>query len=107
MPPSGSPRALLPPEHTSSPDVHAPDQQDGDEHQHLDQAEQSELPEVYGPRVEEDDLDVEQDEQHRDHAETDVEAAAADPIGPMALSDGTDLVGTERGGAVRPGSTMN
>src|SRR4249919_2029544 len=47
------------------PDVGVRDKHRDDEQHHLDQPEQPEPVEGYGPRVKEDDLDVEHDEEHR------------------------------------------
>src|SRR5688572_1726788 len=65
----------------AAPDVGVRDEDRADEQDHLDEAEQAELAEGDGPRVEEDDLDVEDDEQHRGQVELDREATAADRLG--------------------------
>src|SRR5205823_1216152 len=59
------------------PDVHIGDEDEGDEHHHLDEAEQPEAAELHRPGEQEDRLDVEDDEQHRDDVELHGEALAA------------------------------
>src|SRR3954453_24110487 len=65
---------LAPLERAPSPDVHEGDDEEGDEDDGLDEGEGPELAQLDRDRVEEDDLDVEQDEQHRDQVEADPEA---------------------------------
>src|SRR3712207_4500954 len=64
----------VPVEPAAAPHVRVGDEHGGDEHDHLDQPEDAQRLVVHGPRVEEDDLDVEDDEEHRDevvlHRET-------------------------------------
>src|SRR6476620_9236521 len=55
----------IPVEAAAPQDVHVGDEDGDDEQHHLHQSEQAQLIERHGPRVEEDDLDVEDDEQHR------------------------------------------
>src|SRR6266850_6337247 len=73
------PRALRcgsrPLERAFAPYVDEAKRQHEDEHQHLDEAEQPERAEHHGPRVEEDDLDVEDDEQDGGEIEFDRETA--------------------------------
>ena len=64
----------LPFERSSSPDVDERHEQQRDEDDRLDEREDPERLELHGDRVEEDDLDVEQDEEHRDQVEADPEA---------------------------------
>src|SRR4051812_6884918 len=54
----------IPLEPAAPPDVGERDEHGGDEQDHLDQTEEAEAVEVDRPRVEEDDLDVEDDEEH-------------------------------------------
>src|ERR1700754_3350880 len=63
-------------ERAASPDVDEGDDQQHDEHDRLDQREAPVGPQLHRDRVEEDHLDVEQDEQHRDQVEADPEAEA-------------------------------
>src|SRR4051794_9006062 len=67
--PSGSfssrPMRSVPVESAATPHIGVDDEDGEDEQEHLDEAEHAELVEGDGPRVEEDDLDVEDDEQHR------------------------------------------
>src|SRR4051794_20385327 len=53
----------------ASPDVRVDDEHRSDEQHHLDKAERAEPIEGNGPRVQEDDFDVEDDEQHRGQVE--------------------------------------
>src|SRR5262249_15055989 len=66
--------ALLPIERPLPPDVDVAEGEDGDEEEELDESEPGELMEDDGQRVEEHDLDVEDDEQHRGEVEADREA---------------------------------
>src|SRR3954467_5251917 len=54
----------VPLEPAAAPHVGLGDENRDDEDDHLDQAEDAQRLVVHGPRVEEDDLDVEDDEQH-------------------------------------------
>ena len=76
----------------AAPDVGVGDEDGGDEDDHLDQPEELHRVELHGPRVEEDDLDVEDDEEHRGDVVLHREPAAAD-----RLRGGLDaaLVGVE------------
>src|SRR5437764_124906 len=62
---SSSPMRSVPLESAATPDIGVDDEHREDEQDHLDQTEHAELVERDRPRVEEDDLDVEDDEQHR------------------------------------------
>src|SRR4051812_25451274 len=62
---SSSPMSSVPLESAAPPHVGVDDEDGEDEHDHLDEAEHAELVEGHRPRVEEDDLDVEDDEEHR------------------------------------------
>ena len=62
-----------------------------DEDRRLDQREDPDGLELDGDRVEEDDLDVEQDEQHRDQVEADPEAEALLDVGGQAALVGLAL----------------
>src|ERR1700694_4347014 len=73
--PSTRLRLLVPLQASLAPDVREGDEQDAHEHEHLDEAEPLELAEEHCPRVEEDGLDVEDDEQHRRQVEADRQAA--------------------------------
>src|SRR5215210_997034 len=66
---SSTPIGLVPFQPAATPDVGVRDEHGEDEQRHLDEPEQAELPEGDGPRVEEDDLDVEDDEEHRGQVE--------------------------------------
>src|SRR6185436_16626080 len=66
-----------PVEPTLAPDVGVGDEDEPDEHRHLREAEHPEAPERDGPREQEDRLDVEDDEQHRDDVELDADPLAA------------------------------
>src|SRR5206468_1485952 len=56
------------------PDVDVREREDRDEEEKLDEAVPRELVEDHGERIQEDDLDVEEDEQHRREVEADREA---------------------------------
>src|SRR5207245_488065 len=58
------------------PGVEVTDQQDGHEDQHFDEPEQAQRVVLHGPRVEEDDFQVEYQVQHGQHVVADVEAVA-------------------------------
>src|SRR6476659_5613575 len=60
-----------------APDVDVDHEHERDEHRHLSQAEQPELADRDRPGEEEDRLDVEDDEQHRDDVELDREPFAS------------------------------
>src|SRR5450755_4926162 len=62
---SSIPIWLIPLQTAAPPDIGVRDQHRDDERDHLDEAEGPELLERDRPRIEEDDLDVEQNEQHR------------------------------------------
>src|SRR5439155_1727984 len=66
---SSSPIGSVPLQSASTPYIGVDDEHGEDEHEHLDQPEHAELVEGNGPWVEKDDLDVEDDEQHRGEAE--------------------------------------
>src|SRR5215510_14055190 len=68
---------LLPVEGPLAPDVDVGDHQDQEEHGELGEAEPGELMENDTKRIQEDDLDVEDDEEHRRQVEADGEALAA------------------------------
>src|SRR3954463_13685668 len=61
----------VPLQSAAAPDVGVGDEHGCDEQDHLDEPEQPQLGERDGPRVEEDDLDVEDDEEHRRQVELD------------------------------------
>src|SRR6478672_5780871 len=67
----------VPLQSAAAPHVGVGDEDRADEQDHLDEAEQPELVERDGPGVEEDDLDVEDDEEHRGQVELHRETAAA------------------------------
>src|SRR5215469_2987868 len=67
---------LIPLQPAAAPDVGVGDEHRDDERDHLHQAEDPELVEVDGPRIQEDDLDVEDDEQHGREVVLDGEPAA-------------------------------
>src|SRR4051794_12409674 len=69
--------ALVPLEPAAAPDIGERDEHGGDEEHHLDQPEEAEAVEVHGPGIEEDDLDVEDDEEHRRQVVLHGEATAA------------------------------
>src|SRR5690349_19947884 len=48
------------------PGIPKADQENGDEHHHLDQSDEPQPPEIHGPGKEEDEFDVEDDEEHGD-----------------------------------------
>src|SRR5215217_8302462 len=80
---SSSPIARLlsvPVQAATSPDVGVGDEHGGDEDDHLDQPEDAERVVRDGPGIEEDDLDVEDDEEHRDQVVLDREAAAGERL---------------------------
>src|SRR3954453_1294420 len=89
---------LAPLERATSPHVHEGDDEERDEDDGLDQGEGAEVPQLHRDRVEEHDLDVEQDEQHRDQVEADAEAEALLHLRGEAALVGVLLVG--RGGAL-------
>src|SRR2546423_1421915 len=70
----------VPVQTTAPPHIGVRDEHGADEQPHLDEPEQAQGVERHGPRVQEDDLDVEDDEQHRGQVELDREAAAADRL---------------------------
>src|SRR5947207_8197392 len=71
--------AGAPVEPALAPDVDVRHEHEPDEYRHLDQPEQPERAERDRPREQEDRLDVEDDEQHRDQIELDAEAFPARP----------------------------
>src|SRR5919107_4848713 len=83
---------LVPLESATAPHVGVGDEDRGDEDDHLDQPEHAQRVVGDGPRVEEDDLDVEDDEEHRRQVVLDREPAAG-----QRLLDRLDpaLVGVE------------
>src|SRR2546428_13612535 len=81
---------LLPIQTSFAPDVGQSDEQDAHEDQHLDEAEPLQLAQEHSPRVEEDRLDVENDEQHRGQ----VKAHGEPPVGGR-VGDDPGLVGFE------------
>src|SRR3954452_18816516 len=92
---------LAPLECAASPHIYERDDQEADEDCGLDQGERPERPQLHGDRVEEHDLDVEQDEQHRDQVEADPEAEALLDLRGHARLIGLRLVGG-RGLRLRP-----
>src|SRR3954447_10986185 len=91
---------LRPVEAALAPDVGVGDEHEPHEHRHLREAEYPETPERHGPREQEDRLDVEDDEQHRDDVELDAEPLAArQPHGVVAALVGRAL---DRVRTVRP-----
>src|SRR5262249_34448002 len=70
----------VPVQAATTPDVGVGDEDRDDEEDHLDEPEELHRVEVHGPRVEEDDLDVEDDEEHRDDVVLHREAAATDRL---------------------------
>src|SRR5690606_41276896 len=70
----------VPVQAATPPHVGVRDEDGADEQEHLDKPEQTEQIEGHGPRVEEDDLDVEDDEQHRGQIELDREPLAPDRL---------------------------
>src|SRR5688572_30482110 len=71
---SSATRCSFPLERALAPDVDVGDGENGDEDQELDETEPAQLLEHDRERVEEDDLDVEEDEEHRRQVEADREA---------------------------------
>src|SRR5205807_1710197 len=69
--------ALLPLERALPPHVHVRDDEDDDEEQELDESEPGEGVQDDRERIQEDDLDVEDDEEHRRQVEADREALLA------------------------------
>src|SRR5262245_50213912 len=65
------PSALLfsPVEHALAPDIDVPGEQQSEEEHNLNEARPSELAQRHRPRIEERDLDVEEQENHRDQVE--------------------------------------
>src|SRR5437588_5624992 len=90
------PTGSLPLERPPSPHVYERDHQEHHEHHRLDHRERPKCPQLDGDRVQEDHLDVEQDEQHRDQVEADPEAEAAPDLRRQATLVGLLL------GPVRP-----
>src|ERR1700712_4475171 len=86
------PTVLAPLEGAASPHVQERDDQQDDEHAGLDQREGPERAQLHGDRVEEHDLDVEQDEQHRDQVEADPEPEALLDLGGHAALVGVRLM---------------
>src|SRR3954447_12536220 len=74
------PRCSLPLEPAAAPDVGVGDEDGHDEYGHLDQAEDPERVVGDRPRVEKDDLDVENDEQHRGQVVLHRETAAGERL---------------------------
>src|SRR6266852_7410000 len=72
--PGGSATVASPLEGTLAPDVDVGHEQDDDEERELDEPEPAERVELHGERVQEHDLDVEDDEKHRREVEADGEA---------------------------------
>src|SRR5262245_30848822 len=70
--------ALVPVERADSPHVGESNGEDPDEHRHLSEAEPAEAAVRHGPRVQEHDLDVEDDEEDRDQVELHRKALAAE-----------------------------
>src|SRR5690606_2970900 len=68
---------LIPFQAAATPVVGVRDADEGDENQHFDKAEDPEGVEVDRPRVEKDDFDVEDDEEHRREVVLDRETPAA------------------------------
>src|ERR1700744_4544552 len=78
---SSMPISLIPVQSAAPPYVGVRDQHRKYEGDHLDQAEPPEPVEGDSPRIEEDDLDVEDDEQHRGQVELDRDLATAERLG--------------------------
>src|SRR5215475_4959038 len=78
---SSRPICLVPLQPAAPPDIRVGDQYRGDEQHHFHQPENPEGIKGDRPRVEEDDLDVEEDEQHRGQVVLDREAATARRLG--------------------------
>src|SRR5215203_5016644 len=72
--------ASVPIESTSPQNVDVCDEHRGNEQDHFDQREGTHLVERHRPRIEEDDLDVEDDEQHGGDVVLHRESAAADRL---------------------------
>src|SRR6266545_4927661 len=70
----------VPVQTAAAPHVGVRDEHGADEQHHLDEPEQAQRVERHRPRVQEDDLDVEDDEQHRGQVELDRKPAAADRL---------------------------
>src|SRR4051812_29888179 len=87
------PTVLAPVERSTSPHVHERDDEESDEDGRLHQREGAERTELDGDGVEEDHLDVEQDEQHRDQVEADPEPEALVDLGGHAALVRIGLVG--------------
>src|SRR2546421_981395 len=81
----------------AAPDVGVGDEDGEDEQQHFDEPEEPQGVEADGPGVEEDDLDVEDDEEHRRQVVLDGEAPAA---GRLRGRLDTALVGVQLGPVV-------
>src|SRR5579863_9668760 len=73
-------------------EVHERDEDDSGEDDHLDEPERLDLVEHDGPRIEEDDLDVEDDEDHRHQVET-----HGEPLRRLEAGHDAGLVGRELG----------
>src|SRR3954447_1941885 len=71
---------LVPLEPAAPPDVGVRDEHRDDENDHLDQSEDAQPVVGDGPRVEEDDLDVEDDEEHRRQVVLDRETTASERL---------------------------
>src|ERR1700721_1226021 len=80
IPIESPPSVLVPLEPAAPPDIGVRGEDGEGEQDHLDQPEPAERVERDRPGVEEDDLDVEDDEQHRGQVVLDREAAAADRL---------------------------
>src|SRR5688500_1718987 len=91
----------VPLEPAAPPDVGVSGEALEDDQPHPDQPEDAERVEVHGPRVEEDDLDVEDDEEHRGQVVLHREAAAAPGLGGRLDAA---LVGVELGAVVALGA---
>src|SRR5437899_544256 len=70
----------IPVESAAPPHIGVRDEHGADEQHHLDEPEQAQRVERHRPRVEEDDLNVEDDEQHRGQVELDREATTTDRL---------------------------
>src|SRR3954454_2613859 len=90
------PTVLAPFERAPPPDVHEGDDEEGDEDDGLDQRERPEVAQLHRDRIEEDDLDVEQDEQHRDQVEADPETEPLLDLGGHPALVGVTLIGRGR-----------
>src|ERR1700744_1474666 len=91
---SSIPIVLIPFQAAAAPDVGVRDEHSDDEGDHLDQPEHTELTERHRPGVEKDDLDVEDDEQHRGQVVLD---RALPPAERQRRRLDTALVGVEFG----------